>query len=172
MNARSSDPQTSHDAAAIFSKKVGRVDARIVELTRAAGKRGISQAEIVDALPEYKPGSITPRFARLVKRGLLVRLRIGTGNPSKRFPDGRPLHKTRVDGATHQRVLLHWVPEFAPSGIEVEISDENKPTGVQMKLFPVFTKWSAGEHMENSTLDELDYDSFESHHDSEWEYNG
>ena len=115
MGARTTDPQTSHDAAATFSKKVGSVNDRIVELARAAGKRGSTQSDIVAAMPEFKPGSITPRFARLLKKGRLVRVRVGTGKPTKHFPTGRPLYMTRLDETTGHNVLVHWVPEFAPA---------------------------------------------------------
>src|SRR5215471_12144684 len=97
MSARNSDPQTSHEGSAAFSKNTATVDNRILGLARAAGERGVTQAEVVDGMPEYKPGSITPRFARLVRRGLLVRVRIGTGKPTKNCPSGRPLYVTRVD---------------------------------------------------------------------------
>jgi len=97
MNARNTDPETSHAAAAAFSKKASKVDARIIEQARTAGARGITEAEVVDAMPEYKPGSITPRFARLVRKGRLVRRLLGVGKPTKHFPAGRPIYVTRVD---------------------------------------------------------------------------
>ena len=120
MLARSSDPETSHEAAEAFSKSSGAVDKHILELARTAAEHGITQADVVDAMPEYKPGSITPRFARLVRKGLLVRVRVGTGRPTKYFPSGRPLYVTRVDITTRHRVLVHWCPEFAPTTSELE----------------------------------------------------
>ena len=128
MPARNSDPETSHEAAEVFSKSSGAVDKRILELARTAAEHGITQAEVVDAMPEYKPGSITPRFARLIRQRRLVRIRIGTRKPTKCFPNGRPVHITRVDVATGHRVLVHWVLEFAPTNVRPEV--EKKVVGV------------------------------------------
>ena len=114
MGARISDPETSRESAVAFVKHVGEVNDRIVEIVRASGRRGRTQSEVVASIPEYKPGSITPRFTRLVKRGRLVLIGIGTTKPTKRFPRGRPLFITRFDEETKRNVNLYWLPEFAP----------------------------------------------------------
>ena len=130
MSARNTDPETSHEAAEAFCEVAATVDCRIIALARAAGARGVTQSEVVDALPEYKPGSITPRFARLVRRGLLVRVCIGTSKPTKHCPFGRPRYVTRVDKTTRCRVLVHWVPEFAPA------PKENGPNSAPISVAP------------------------------------
>ena len=155
MSARNTDPETSHAAAEAFSESEKTVDNRILELARATTSRGITQAQAVDAMPEYKPGSITPRFVRLVRRRMLVRVCIGTGKPTKCFPKGRPLHITRVDGATGHRVLVHWVPEFAPTNIRSKAGEE------------LVDAKRAEEH-----TNEPNYGDFESIADSDEEYHG
>jgi hypothetical protein len=115
MSARNTDPETSHDALDGFSEKADKIDDRVIELTRATRGRGATQAEIVYSMPEHRPGSITPRFVWLVRKGLLVRVQVGTGKPTKHFPCGRPEYITRVDPSTGFRAIVHWVPEFAPS---------------------------------------------------------
>jgi hypothetical protein len=114
MSARNSDPESSQRAADNFSKRASKVQARIEELARFTETVGITQSQVVAAMPEYKPGSITPRFARLVKRGKLVRVYLGTAKPTKRNRTGRPRYLTRLDEETKQYVTLYWIPEFAP----------------------------------------------------------
>src|SRR5438477_4776674 len=103
MSARKSDPENSQIAAENFSKKRSKVNLRIVTLTRASKETGITQAQVVDAIPEYRPGSITPRFARLVERGELVRVYLGMTKPTNQNPTGRPRYVTRVDVKTKQK---------------------------------------------------------------------
>lgn len=114
MSVRHGDPETSHEAAASLGNLGEKVSDRILQLARNAGARGITLSDGVAAIPEHKPSSISPRFIKLVRRGKLIRVRTGTGKPSKRFPAGRPLYMTRLDEETRRRVLIHWVPEFAP----------------------------------------------------------
>jgi hypothetical protein len=118
MNARNSDPETSHRSAATSAEVSGKLRARIVRLARAAGSKGISLSETVLAIPDHKLSSITPRFVELVEMGQLVRVRMGVGKPTKRYPAGRPQFLTRFDEQTKRNVLVQWVPEFAPSAIE------------------------------------------------------
>jgi len=125
MTARNSDPQTNHEAAAAFQKKVGKVDGRIIEIVRASGQLGRTQSEVVASVPEYKPGSITPRFVWLVERRQLVRIRIGTTKPTKRNPGGRPLYITRFDEETKRPVNVYWAPEFAPEEKEPPVAERN-----------------------------------------------
>ena len=165
MGARANDPHTSHAAATAFVEQAATVDARIVQLARVAGRIGITQSDAVEAMPEYKPGSITPRFVRLVRRGALIRVRIGTSKPTKHFPCGRPLYQTRVDSTTGQKVLLHWAPQFAPPGIEVTEGGMRDSSLASMKP-------SANDHIENSALDEVHHHGDQSLHDSECEHNG
>jgi hypothetical protein len=114
MGARNTDPETSHESAVAFHKHVSNVNARIIEIVRASGHHGRTQSEAVALMPEYKAGSITPRFSRLVKRGLLVLIRVGTTKPTKASPLGRPRYITRHDEETNRDVNIYWVSEIAP----------------------------------------------------------
>jgi hypothetical protein len=107
--------ETSCDSAAASVREFSRVDKKILEHVGASGTRGVTQSEVVDAMPEYKPGSITPRFKRLEDRGEIVRVPDGLGRPSKEFPLGRPLYKTRWDEVTSRNVNVYWLPGFEPS---------------------------------------------------------
>ena len=118
MNTRNFVQGTSSQSAAASAEVSGKLRARIVRLARAAGSKGISLSETVQAIPDHKLSSITPRFVELVKGKQLVRVFIGAGKPTKRYPAGRPIFLTRFDEQTKRNVLVQWVPEFAPSAIE------------------------------------------------------
>lgn len=124
MNARNIDPATSHEAAASSVDLARKLRDRILQLAKAAAWTGITIAEGAEAIPERRASSITPRFSELVERGQLVRTFVGMGKPTKRFPAGRPLYETRLDEQTRKRVLLHWLPEFAPSPEYNELRDK------------------------------------------------
>lgn len=124
MSVRNSDPVTSDEAAASSVELARKLRDRILQLARVARFTGITIAESVEAIPEHKPSSVTPRFSELVERGQLVRSFIGMGKPNKCFPAGRPLYRTRTDGQTKKRVLIHWLPEFAPSPNGSEPGDQ------------------------------------------------
>lgn len=114
MSARRTDLETSHEAATLIRHKRATIDKRIIQLARAAGASGITQSEVVACMSEYKPGSITPRFIRLVKRGDLVRLCLGSRKVTEKFPQGVSCFRTRRDEETGRKVTVYWVPEFAP----------------------------------------------------------
>lgn len=122
MSVRNSDAVTSYESAATLGELAGKLRARIVQLARAAGRHGVTLSEAAAAIPEHKPASITPRFIELIERAQLVRVRVGTGKPTKRFPAGRPRYVTRFDEQTKRNVLVHWVPEVAP------LPEENEPS--------------------------------------------
>jgi hypothetical protein len=124
MSVRKSDPATSCEAAAALGDLAEKLSARIVQIARATGRQGITLSECAAAIPEHKPASVSPRFIGLVERGQLVRVRVGTGRQTKRFPRGCPRYITRFDEQTRRHVLVHWVPEFAPLPEENEPSDE------------------------------------------------
>ncbi|MGD0791816.1 MAG: hypothetical protein ABR920_08605 [Terriglobales bacterium] len=124
MTVRNTDPATSHESAAALGALAGKLRARVVQLARAVGRHGITLSEAAAAIPEHKPASITPRFIELIERGQLVRVRVGTGKPTKRFPAGQPRYMTRFDEQTKRNVLIHWVPEFGPSPEENEQSGQ------------------------------------------------
>jgi hypothetical protein len=114
MSVRNSDPQSS-DSPAQSSNLAAKLRARIVALARAAGQDGISISETEQQIPEHKTQSVSPRFAELVNRRALVRVLIGHGKPTTRFSGGVPLYVTRLDTETRRNVIVHWLPEFAPS---------------------------------------------------------
>jgi hypothetical protein len=110
--------ETSYRSVAASAEVSGKLRALIVRLAREAGSTGITLSEAEQAIPDHKPSSITPRFTELVAVGQLVRVCIGAGKPTKQHPAGRPQFLTRYDEQTKRNVLIHWVPEFAPSAIE------------------------------------------------------
>ena len=114
MTARRTDPETSLESAEAFEKHVPDLNDRIVDIVRSSGRHGRTQSEVVDAIPEYKPGSVTPRFTRLIRNRRLVLIRIGKTKPTKRCPGGRARYITRFDQETKRDVNIYWVPEFAP----------------------------------------------------------
>jgi hypothetical protein len=114
MTVRNTDPDSSHKSAVAFRKHISKVDVRILEVVRSSGPHGRTQSEVVDGIPEYKPGSITPRFTRLVRNRQLVLIPLGNTKPTKRCPGGRPRYITRFDKETKRNVNVYWAPEFAP----------------------------------------------------------
>ena len=123
MSVRNTDPVSSHEAAAASEELADRLCDRVIEVARAAGWRGITLSEAAELIPEHKATSITPRFKELLGRGQLVRVRVGTGEPTSRFLNGRPRYVTRFDEQTRRNVLVHWAPEFEPKAMD---SDQEK----------------------------------------------
>jgi len=115
MTARNTDSSTSHQSAAKVGELAAKLRDRIKVVTHAAAHVGITISEATAQLPEYKPQSVSPRFAELVKSGVLVRVLLGHGKPAKRCPGGVPHYATRFDPETERNVAIHWLPEFAPS---------------------------------------------------------
>ncbi len=105
MTVRNSDPNT---------ELASRLRARILALARAAGQRGITIGEAEQQIPEHKNASVSPRFAELVARGELIRLLVGYGKPTKRFPGGVPRYLARLDTETKRCVIIHFAPGFEP----------------------------------------------------------
>ncbi len=92
-----------------------KLRARLRTLARYAGRDGITIAEAIARITDHKPTSVSPRFSELVKRGELVRVLTGRGKPTKRSPEGVARYATRLDAQTRKRVIIHWLPEFAPT---------------------------------------------------------
>lgn len=113
--ARNSDPSTSHQSAEAVGALAAKLRTRVLALAREAGTLGLTINETEHLIPEHKYNAVSPRFAELIESGALVRQIIGIGKPTKRFPTGRPLYETRYDKQTNRRVLVHWLPEFAPA---------------------------------------------------------
>ena len=89
--ARSTDPETSHDAAA--SIDANRLELIVLEEFRGA-KKGLTAEELSKRLPGLPLNTITPRIAPLVRKGYLI-------------PTGR----RKVSSGRFQRVL-EWVEPY------------------------------------------------------------
>ena len=105
--ARSSDPLTSHEALGDEELRT-RISDEIDRVAREAGLAGVTINETAEALPKYKPWSISPMFKPLVCRGVLVRRLVGVTEPSSRFPEGKEIYETRVDAVTHKHCIVHY----------------------------------------------------------------
>jgi len=101
-----------------FGKLAAKLRSRIIALAREAGYEGITINEAERGIAEHKNHSVSPRFAELVRKGLLVRVIIGQS------PKGRPIYQTRWDPYTQRDVCLHWLPEFAPSAKKAVRSEQ------------------------------------------------
>ncbi len=127
MTVRNSDPQSSHDSAAQLGELAAKLRTKIVALARAVGAQGLTANEAERAIPEHKGHCVSPRFAELVERGDLVRVLTGYGKPTKRFPGGVPRYVTHFDRETRRDVILHWLPEFAPSAPKKNATSSEQP---------------------------------------------
>jgi hypothetical protein len=107
-NGNASSTDKSNDLAR-------RLRHRIIDLARKAGKIGLTINEAEAQIDDHKAHSVSPRFAELLREGLLVRVIIYRGKPTKRFRNGVPRYVTRYDEVTRRAVNVHWAPDFAPS---------------------------------------------------------
>jgi len=117
-----------------------RLRERIVSLARVAGPKGITINEAERQIQDHKGHSVSPRFVGLVNSGVLVRVFVGYGAPTKRFPKGAPRYRTRHDEETRRNVTIHWLPEFAPAALQNDSApgrhslEKRKPEAVRMEL--------------------------------------
>jgi hypothetical protein len=110
--ARNTDPLTSHEALDDTDFRV-RISEDILRIALEAGAKGITINECAERLPDYKAWSISPMFAPLVRKGLLVRRVIGITEPSRRWPNGKEVQETRVDPETHKPCTVNYHHSFA-----------------------------------------------------------
>ena len=129
INARTQRLTTSGESAKASQQTAARLREQILELAHAAQQEGITINEAERLIDDHKGHSISPRFAELVRLGLLVRVEIGRNLPTVKFPQGAPRYRTRYDAETRRNVIVHWSPEFAPAATEAE--EESSPVGVQ-----------------------------------------
>ena len=125
---RNSGLTTSAESLMESEKSAARLRQQIVALARKAGRRGLTINEAERLIDDHKGHSVSPRFAELVRLGLLVRVVVGRCRPTLRFPHGAPKYRTRFDEETLRCVIVHWVPEFAPV---TEADEEKEPESVQ-----------------------------------------
>lgn len=92
-----------------------RLSDRILDLVREAGAEGLTIHEAEQQIGDHRARGISPRFSELVRRCKLVRIITEYGPPTYRFPQGIPRYLTRYDEETHRSVIVHWLPEFAPT---------------------------------------------------------
>jgi hypothetical protein len=67
--ARRTDPETSHEAASKVNTT--KLEEIVLNTIRDSGVYGCTADEVVAANSGYKGNSLTPRFAPLIKRGLI-----------------------------------------------------------------------------------------------------
>lgn len=72
MNARNTDPDTSHEAAGLIN--AAAIRERMLAVIRAAGPVGAIWDDLRAALPGVAETSISPRIKELQSAGLIVRL--------------------------------------------------------------------------------------------------
>lgn len=65
--ARSTDPDTSHDAAKSFDPTA--LEAKVLEIIREYGTDGCIADQIIQRFPHEQSHTITPRFAPLMRKG-------------------------------------------------------------------------------------------------------
>ena len=118
--ARSTDPDTSHAAAASITGS--GLDALVLAVIQGAGERGATLDDLEDACPNVKVVSLSPRPARLEEKGLVY----DTGERRS----GRSGRLQRVLRAVQQggtRSLLfprskHGTPRTSPLvGLDVDV---------------------------------------------------
>jgi predicted MarR family transcription regulator len=63
------DPQTSADAAA--SLNVTELETTVYEAIKSFGRHGCISDDVCAVLPNLRYGSITPRFRKLLEKGLI-----------------------------------------------------------------------------------------------------
>lgn len=111
--ARNTDPLTSHEALDDTAFRA-RISEDVLRIALEAGAKGITINECAELLPNYKAWSISPMFAPLVRKGLLVRRVIGITEPSRRWPNGKEILDRREDPETHKNCLVNYHHSFAP----------------------------------------------------------
>ena len=111
--ARNTDPLTSHEALN-DPKFRARIKDDILRLALEAATKGITVNACAAQLPKYKAWSISPMFAPLVRKGLLVRRVIGITEPRRRWPNGKEILETREDPVTHKQCIVNYHHSFAP----------------------------------------------------------
>jgi hypothetical protein len=124
IDAQTSVLTTSGASARESQETAARLRQQILDLARKAQRRGLTINEAERFISNHKGHSISPRFAELVRLGLLVRVVIGLTRPTKRFPHGAERYMTRFDQETRRNVIVHWVPGFAPCDTEGVAKDE------------------------------------------------
>lgn len=67
---RADASDTSVQAA--YSAPTASLEARVLAEIRAAGRNGITQDELINAMPDVKYPSLTARFSALLRNGLIV----------------------------------------------------------------------------------------------------
>jgi hypothetical protein len=118
-NDRPSEPDlglaSSVESANKSEQLAERLRGRILDLVRKAGTDGLTINEAERQIEDHKGHSVSPRFSELFKQGALVRILLGRGTPTRRFPLGSPRYFTRYDEETRRNVTVHWAPEFTPA---------------------------------------------------------
>lgn len=128
INARSPGLTTSGESAKESQQTASRLRHQILEIARRAQGQGLTINQAERLIEDHKGHSVSPRFAELVRLGLLVRIVIGRALPTMRFPQGALRYWTRYDEETRRNVVVHWVPEFAP--VTDEVGEEKERVAV------------------------------------------
>jgi hypothetical protein len=91
MSVRTTDPETSHEAAASIDKD--RLEALVARTVKTAGDYGMTGSETAEAL-QMVVQTVSPRFAPLMAKGILVLARNSDGEIVKRM--GKHRRKQQV----------------------------------------------------------------------------
>ena len=105
--ARTTDPLSSHEALADEDLRAKIAD-KILQVALEAGAHGITINECAERLSEYKAWSLSPIFAPLIRKGLLIRPVLGRTAPSTRWPSGQEIYERRADPHTHKKCNIHY----------------------------------------------------------------
>ncbi len=82
--ARSTDPDTSHEAARSMEAKISALESLVAETVIASGQRGMIVQEVCDEL-SLEHQTVSPRMRPLINKKILCwKLNPETGNPLKR----------------------------------------------------------------------------------------
>ena len=112
---------TSIESAEKSEPMAASLRARVARMTRDSGRDGLTINQAQKQIQDHKDGSISARFSELVKSGAIVRVFVGYGQRTRRFPNGVPKYVSRYDEETRRNVSVHWAPEFAPSAPEPKV---------------------------------------------------
>jgi hypothetical protein len=100
--ARKTDPHTSHESAAASEETHKNIAEHVLRIAADRGGHGLTINEATEALPQFKPWSVSPVFKPLVRQGKLVRHVVGkTGK-------GKDRYETRIDPESSRPVIVHY----------------------------------------------------------------
>ncbi len=100
--ARTTDPHTSHESAAASEETHKNIAEHVLRIAAERGGHGLTINEATEALPQFKPWSVSPVFKPLVRQGKLVRRVVG------KTARGKDKYETRTDPESNRPVIIHY----------------------------------------------------------------